>query len=257
MVEQWPNGRSGAPAGLSSRLLFRLARRAPLWSSLAVLLAMAALSVQEPPFLTGIRDSLFDAYQRVRPRPQQDAPVRIIDIDEESLARIGQWPWSRSRLAELVHNLQEMQATAVVLDILLAEPDRNASGHPSSSVPGMPAAGTGASSLPDPDAELARTIADGRVVTGFALVKVASTALPAVKATISWAGRPPADGAAGGPRRRRNPADAGTGRRRQWLPQHQPRDRRRHPTAAAAGAARRPRLSVTDRRGAPRRPGWR
>lgn len=186
MVEQWPNGRSGAPAGLLSRLLFRLARRAPLWSSLAVLLAMAALSVQEPPFLTGIRDSLFDAYQRVRPRPQQDAPVRIIDIDEESLARIGQWPWSRSRLAELVHNLQEMQATAVVLDILLAEPDRNASGHPSSSVPGMPAAGTGAKPLPDPDAELARTIADGRVVTGFALVKVASTALPAVKATISW-----------------------------------------------------------------------
>lgn len=184
-MEQRPKGEAGVPAGLLSRLLFRLARWAPIWSSLAVLLAMAALSIQEPPFVTGIRDSLFDAYQRLRPRPQQDAPVRIIDIDEESLARIGQWPWPRSRLAALVHNLQEMQATAVVLDILLAEPDRNAPRGPSSSGPGVPADDTGPKP-PDPDADLARTIADGRVVTGFALVKVASTAMPALKATVSW-----------------------------------------------------------------------
>ncbi|MFO1118631.1 MAG: adenylate/guanylate cyclase domain-containing protein [Rhodospirillales bacterium] len=189
-MEQRPNGGAGIPAGLLSRLLFRLGRWAPIWSSLAVLLAMAALSIQEPTFVTGIRDSLFDAYQRLRPRPQQDAPVRIIDIDEESLARIGQWPWPRSRLAALVHNLQEMQATAVVLDILLAEPDRNAPGGPSSSLPGilpgMPAADIGPRLQLDPDAELARAIAAGKVVTGFALVKVASTAMPAVKARVSW-----------------------------------------------------------------------
>ena len=182
-MDQWQNGRSAVPPGPLSRL----ARRTPLWSSLAVLLAMAAISVQEPRFLTGIRDSLFDAYQRLRPRPQQDAAVRIIDIDEESLARIGQWPWPRSRLAELVRNLQDMQATAVVLDILLAEPDRTAPGRLPSPVPGMPAAGAEqAKPPPDPDVELARAIAAGRVVTGFALVKVSSTGMPAAKAAFTW-----------------------------------------------------------------------
>ena len=65
----------------------------------------------------------------------------------------------------------------------------------------------------------------------------------------------PTGGAAGGTRRRRYPADAGTRRCRQRRPQHQPRDGRCHPADAAAGEGRRSRLPIAGRRGAARRPG--
>jgi len=67
---------------------------------------------------------MFDAYQRAEPRrwdPQ--APIRIVDIDDASLAQIGQWPWPRSTIADLVDRLGGLGAVAVVFDIVFAEPD--------------------------------------------------------------------------------------------------------------------------------------
>ena len=68
---------------------------------------------------------MFDAYQRLQPRiwsPQ--SPVRIIDIDDESLARVGQWPWPRSVLAELVNKAATKQAASLAFDMVFSEPDR-------------------------------------------------------------------------------------------------------------------------------------
>ncbi len=50
--------------------------------------------------------------------------MRIIDIDEESLQKIGQWPWPRTRMAGLVDKLRDSGASVVALDIMFAEPDR-------------------------------------------------------------------------------------------------------------------------------------
>src|SRR5438045_6948195 len=51
------------------------------------------------------RRSVFDYYQRLAPRTYQDTPVRIVDIDDASLARVGQWPWPRSAVAAMVSRL--------------------------------------------------------------------------------------------------------------------------------------------------------
>jgi CHASE2 domain-containing sensor protein len=48
----------------------------------------------------------------------------IIDIDEDSLSSYGQWPWPRTRIAELVTRLTELGALAIAFDIIFAEPDR-------------------------------------------------------------------------------------------------------------------------------------
>jgi len=72
-----------------------------------------------------LRHIVFDQYQRVQPRAwHQDLPVRVIDIDDESLARLGQWPWPRSRIAELTGKLADAGAAAIGFDILFAEEDR-------------------------------------------------------------------------------------------------------------------------------------
>ena len=71
-----------------------------------------------------LRNNLFDQYQRWHPREYTDVPLRIVDIDDESLAKIGQWPWPRTRIAELVDKLGAGGTAAVGFDVMFAEPDR-------------------------------------------------------------------------------------------------------------------------------------
>jgi len=50
--------------------------------------------------------------------------VVIVDIDDESLTKLGQWPWSRTVLADIIQNLNTMGVKVVGFDGVLAEPDR-------------------------------------------------------------------------------------------------------------------------------------
>lgn len=75
------------------------------------------------PFQTGQR-LLFDGYQRKWPRIPESQPVTIVAIDEASLAEIGQWPWPRNRMAELIDKINAMQPLAIGLDIYMPEPDQ-------------------------------------------------------------------------------------------------------------------------------------
>jgi len=78
-------------------------------------------------FLDFWRNKVFDFYQELKPReiPTADQkPVTIIDLDEQSLETVGQWPWPRNTLAQLVQNLMQMGAILVAFDIVFAEPDR-------------------------------------------------------------------------------------------------------------------------------------
>ncbi|MBT4888154.1 MAG: adenylate/guanylate cyclase domain-containing protein [Rhodospirillales bacterium] len=74
-----------------------------------------------------IRNKTFDFYQRLDPRPipkPEETPVIIIDLDEESLNEIGQWPWPRNIIAQLVQNLFAMGVGVVGFDMAFPEPDR-------------------------------------------------------------------------------------------------------------------------------------
>jgi adenylate cyclase len=100
------------------------ARAAALLVPLLLLAAALGLRVVDPPLLMNLRQMVFDEYQRLSPRPWQDAAVRIVDIDDESLSRLGQWPWPRTLVARLVNELAERGAAAIAFDIVFAEPDR-------------------------------------------------------------------------------------------------------------------------------------
>ncbi|MEQ1614840.1 MAG: adenylate/guanylate cyclase domain-containing protein, partial [Hyphomicrobiaceae bacterium] len=56
-------------------------------------------------------------------------PVAIVDIDEQSLAKLGQWPWPRTMVADLVARLMAEGAAAVAFDMVFAEADRLSPGH--------------------------------------------------------------------------------------------------------------------------------
>ena len=92
---------------------------------LALLIGFAALRIADPAPVEEIRVRTFDTFQRLDPRAKlAKSPVTIVDIDEASLAKIGQWPWSRTLLADMVSDLTKLGAVAIAFDVIFAEPDR-------------------------------------------------------------------------------------------------------------------------------------
>ncbi len=94
---------------------------------MALIVAFIAIYIPNPYPVQFLRVKVFDFYQQLKPRklpPLNKKPVVIIDLDENSLAEIGQWPWPRNVLAQMVQNLMQMGASVVAFDIVFAEPDR-------------------------------------------------------------------------------------------------------------------------------------
>jgi adenylate cyclase len=91
----------------------------------AILLGALALRIADPFFVQALRLIAFDSYQILSPASYDpEIPVRVVDVDEESLAKIGQWPWPRTVLADLLDRLTERGAAVVVFDMIFAEPDQ-------------------------------------------------------------------------------------------------------------------------------------
>src|SRR5260221_14630293 len=80
---------------------------------LVLLIGLAALRIADPAPIEELRVRTFDTFQRIDPRVKTARPVTIVDIDEKSLAKLGQWPWPRTRIADLVTNLTRLGAVAV------------------------------------------------------------------------------------------------------------------------------------------------
>ena len=51
--------------------------------------------------------AVFDIFQRIQPREYVDAPVRVVDLDDASHERIGQWPWPRTDVAQLLVRIEQ------------------------------------------------------------------------------------------------------------------------------------------------------
>ena len=62
-----------------------------------------------PPLRDGLRETTFDAVLPLIAAPTQDERVVVVDIDRESLARHGAWPWSRLKLAALLEAVPDVE----------------------------------------------------------------------------------------------------------------------------------------------------
>jgi adenylate cyclase len=91
---------------------------------LALLVGFAVLRLADPAPVRELRVRTFDMFQLVDPRVKKIKPVTIVDIDEASLAKLGQWPWPRTTLADMVTNLTNLGAVAIAFDVMFFEPDR-------------------------------------------------------------------------------------------------------------------------------------
>src|SRR5258708_9144998 len=94
---------------------------------LALLIGLAAFRIADPAPVEELRVRTFDTFQLIDPRVKTARPVAIVDIDEKSLAKLGQFPWPRTRIADLVTNLTRLGAVVIAFDTIFPEPDRR---HP-------------------------------------------------------------------------------------------------------------------------------
>jgi adenylate cyclase len=138
---------------------------------------------------------LFDAYQRAAPRAYAPVPVRIIDIDDETIARAGQWPWPRLEIARLLESLAESGAAVVAFDIVFSEPDRTSPARLAGVLAANPAAQgppAGLESLADHDEVFAASLRGAPAVLGFFLAREPGPPPPPRRGGIAFGGTPPA-----------------------------------------------------------------
>ena len=225
---------------------------------LALLFFALGMRVAASDLLERLSLLCFDLYQQAAPRVAGDVPIRVVDIDDPSLKKIGQWPWPRTVIAQLVDRLREAGAAVIAFDIDFAEPDRTS---PKLLLPLLAQNGVGGEeaerilvALPDPDKRLAEAIHALPVVIGFILTDRVQARPPACEGRLCFGRRRPA-----GPCRQLfrggfEPAGTGSGGRRKWVPQPICRLGPCRSPGAADFAARRKAVSVARRRDASGRP---
>ena len=102
---------------------------------LIMLAALWGLRHWNPPPLQMLQLKTFDFYQNLQPREPKDLhpqlqsvmpkqPVVVIDVDEKSLKKYGQWPWPRTLIGKLVDGLREYRVAVVGFDVFFPEYDR-------------------------------------------------------------------------------------------------------------------------------------
>lgn len=162
-------------------------------TGLAGLLALVTIflfQINYSQSLSALGNLVFDTYARAQPREYQPVPVRIVDIDEESLRREGQWPWSRPDVARLLQRLNDAGAATIALDVVFSEADRTSPTRLADTLSrqgASPAAVEVLRSLPDNDQQFAAALAQMPVVNGFFLTHdpLRSAAVPIAGIAIS------------------------------------------------------------------------
>ena len=166
-------------------------RRLHIIVPILVLGATLALKVIDPAPLVTARNVTFDFMQQILPRPYQPLPIKIIDIDDESLERFGQWPWPRTLIARMVDRLTNAGVASIAFTTIFAEPDRTSPRQLLDSFPLVMRKALQDTELPDHDDILARAIGNSNVTLGFA-AGTGSPEAPALMSTYAFGGDDPA-----------------------------------------------------------------
>ena len=89
-----------------------------------LLIFLISIKISNPSFVKSISFLSFDLYQKTFPLEKNNTEVVIIDIDEKSLGKFGQFPWSRSVFAKILENVNAANPKAIGFDVFFTEKDK-------------------------------------------------------------------------------------------------------------------------------------
>ena len=111
-----------------TRALFGSAGRSMLLG-LAVMAVIFAVNYRHPDVVEIAELSAGDLRMHLRHEQKPTGAVALVAIDDDSIAKIGQWPWPRNVMADLVRTLSDYKVAVIGMDILFPEPDHTDSDH--------------------------------------------------------------------------------------------------------------------------------
>ena len=94
-----------------------------VWSTLLLVSALILLRVYDPTLVEQVRLNTFDQYIKTLPE-QKSNDIILVNIGEESLGKIGQFPWPRHEYAQMISDLRNINAGYIGFTIMFPEPDR-------------------------------------------------------------------------------------------------------------------------------------
>lgn len=134
---------------------------------IVLLTALLVVRVWNPAPVETLLLRTFDLYQLIQPRQADSQPVVAVDIDEESLAAFGQWPWPRTLVADLIRRIHGGGGAVIGFDSVFPEPDRLSPATLADSLTGIDEPlRAQLRALPGTDDALARVLRESRVVLG-------------------------------------------------------------------------------------------
>jgi adenylate cyclase len=99
-------------------------RRLVFLSGVVPVLVTAMLSIYRPHVFDRLDRATYDIVLRMAGTTKPGPAVVIVDVDERSLATIGQWPWRRDVVGRLIAALHDAGASVIAIDVIFAETDR-------------------------------------------------------------------------------------------------------------------------------------
>lgn len=135
-----------------------------------------ALPMFDPAAEMMLRNAQFDRLQKAFPRERAGDPVVVVDIDERSLAELGQWPWPRSMMARLIDRIEAQKPVAIGIDIVFSAADRYSPRQLLAA--GVLPPGMASPDMPDFDQQLAEAIARKPVTLGVGALDARTDAPP-------------------------------------------------------------------------------
>jgi signal transduction histidine kinase/CHASE2 domain-containing sensor protein len=73
-------------------------------------------------FSVALNSAAYDFTLRLAGPVAVESPIIIVDIDDESVRRIGRWPWSREKLAQLIDRIESSRPRTIAIDMVLDDP---------------------------------------------------------------------------------------------------------------------------------------
>jgi CHASE2 domain-containing sensor protein len=131
-------------------------RRRLILSGVVPVLFAALAAIYRPPLFARLDETAYDVVLRSSAARKPASHVAIVDVDERSLAAIGQWPWRRDVMGRLISSLRTAGASVIAIDVIFAESDRYS--------------GADDSAAAGPDQQLASALRENGVVLGYGLI---------------------------------------------------------------------------------------
>ena len=95
-----------------------------LWLAIFLSIAILVLAVLQIGFLESLESTTYDFRMRLRAGgADTKTDVVLVDIDDDSLTKLGRWPWPRTLMAEMVNKIAKHGAKVIGLNIQMSEPD--------------------------------------------------------------------------------------------------------------------------------------